>query len=215
MAAASGIHESSGDDRRETTQELLGRYRAGDREALGRLITAYYARIVTIVRVRLGPAMLERAAVEDFVQDVMARIVESAQDFEPQPGAAWIDWVARLAQNAIADRSRRESALKRGGGLAGEIRQLAESSSVSAVIDDSTGVVTNVARREMQTLLEETLARLPDAHREVILLRDYAGYDWKAIAEKMERASPEACQELHRRARASLRRAWPGGDPGL
>jgi DNA-directed RNA polymerase specialized sigma24 family protein len=52
------------------------------------------------------------------------------------------------------------------------------------------------------------LHELSPAHREVIVLRDFAGCDWRTVAERMERPSAEACQELHRRARRELEQRY-------
>ncbi|MEO6595514.1 MAG: sigma-70 family RNA polymerase sigma factor [Planctomycetota bacterium] len=188
----------------EQTYELLARYRTGDAAALQVLAERYYPRVEAIVRARLGAALLSRETVADVVQDVFVRIVESAHRFEQRGNARWIDYVARMAQNEIANHARRESAQKRGGALARLLRSQGDSISLLDVADDATSVGSKVARAEQHAILLLCLGELAEPYREVILLRDYAGGDWRTVAEQMGRPSAEACQELYRRARREL-----------
>ena len=192
------------------TYTLLERHRAGDAAALETLIKRYYARIKRIVRVRMGTALLARETLDDVVQDVLVRIVESAEKYEQRDDSRWIDYVARLAQNEISNHARRDRAKKRGGGVAQAVQMHAESASASQwdVPAETTGVSSKVACAEQAEIVDQCLSELADAHREVILLRDYADCDWRTVAELMQRPSAEACQELHRRARRALGEAF-------
>ena len=188
----------------ERTYVLLARYRAGDAAAMQTLAERYYPRVRAIVRARLGAGLLSRETVDDVVQDVFVRIVESAGRFEQRSDARWIDWVARVAQNRIANVARRDRAQKRGGALRRAIRLHGESGSCIDVMDETASVGSKVARGEQHEMVLQCLGELTEPHREVILLREYAGGDWRMVAEQMGRASAEACQELHRRARLEL-----------
>lgn len=189
----------------DNTYALLARYRAGNKAALQTLIQRYYPRVERIVRVRLGAARLARETIADVVQDVFVRIIESAEKFEQRSDARWIDYVARLVQSEISNHACRDGARKRGGGLAREVQRHAESATNWDVPADSTAVHAKVARGEERDLVDACVAALPEAHREVVLLRGYAGCDWKTVADKMGRPSAEACQELYRRACREVR----------
>lgn len=154
----------------------------------------------------MGPALLARETVADLVQDVFVRVVQGVEGYERRVDSSWIDWVARLAQNEISNHVRRDRAEKRGGALAERVRALAASASSCDAPAETTAVHSKASRREMAELVDECLGELDEPHREVILLRDYAGGDWRTIAEQMGRPSAEACQELHRRARRQLQR---------
>ena len=190
----------------ENTAELLARHRAGDAEALRRLIELCYPRVERIVRVRLGSALRARETVADVVQDVFVRVLEGLDGYEPRSNARWIDWVARLAQNEISNHARHERAQKRESALADLVRSHAHSAATWDIPADTTGVPSKVSRREEEELADQCLGELSEPHREVILLRDYAGGDFKSIAEMMQRPSAEACQELHCRALLELAR---------
>lgn len=200
------------DDLPVETRVLLARHQAGDAAALATLITRYYPRIERLVRARLGPTMLVRASIGDYVQDVMVQIVQSAGQFQLRSDAHWIDYVAGMAENAIKNHARRDRAQKRGGRLAQQVRQYAESSLAMQMPADTTDVPGKASRREVEQRMDACVSRLSPAHREVVMLRRYVGYDWPTIAEQLGRTSPEACQELFRRAQEELRALWIEGD---
>lgn len=201
----SPIPESMEPETLAETQVLLARYRGGDRDALQTLCQRYYPRIERMVRVRLGPARLARETVADVVQDVFVRVIESAERYQERSDARWIDYVARMAQNEISNHARRDRALKRGGALAQAVRMHVESARNWDVPAQTTSIDGKAAQAEETELIDRFLSDLTEPHREVILLRSYADCDWRTVAELMGRSSPEACQELFRRAQRALR----------
>jgi DNA-directed RNA polymerase specialized sigma24 family protein len=52
--------------------------------------------------------------------------------------------------------------------------------------------------------VQAALAQLSERHRELILLRDYAGSSWEAIADELGLPSPDAARMLHARALVKL-----------
>jgi len=202
--AGTGTHGSVSDAGVEGchTATLLGRHRAGDEQALQELLERYYPRVERIVRVRLGPALLARTSVSDVVQDVFLRVIASLDQYEERDDASWIDWVARLVQREIANQARYFRAHKRS---ADEVPIHAQDSAAEVpLVANSTGVHSKVSRSELEGLVDECLAELSEAHREVILLRSYAGQAWDRVAAALDRPSTAAAQELFRRARAEL-----------
>lgn len=196
------------DDSSADSLELLRRHRNGDPEALGRLFQRYLPRITRIVRVRLGRFLRTREAVEDVVQSVLLRVVRGLEHYEPRTDAHWIDWVATLAHHEVLNLARRERAQMRDAAIHGMESTRAEAADEELVADQSS-VVSRVSRHEMEELVDRALGELSEPHREVILLREYAGMDWAAIAEVLAPRSVEACQELHRRAKRDLGRRLP------
>jgi DNA-directed RNA polymerase specialized sigma24 family protein len=55
--------------------------------------------------------------------------------------------------------------------------------------------------------MDDSLAELEEAHREVLLLRHYAGASWERTAELMGHPSPDAARMLHARALNALRKS--------
>lgn len=189
------------------TYVLLDRYRAGDPSALDALLQRYCPRIARIVRVRMGAALRRRADADDVLQAVFVRIVESIDSYQRRDDATWIDWVARLVQREVSNLARHHGAQKRDAARELPLHGTPDGSAVEVAASGSS-VVGHVSRRELEALLDQCVAELSEDHREVILLREYAGHDWRTIAELTGRPTSEACQELHRRARRELHQRW-------
>lgn len=183
----------------QDTFALIERFQAGDKEALGTLIARHARRIVGIVDARLGAQLRARTAIEDVVQDVHLRIVRGMHRFERRGESHWIDWVACLVEHEIRNQARAAAALKRGASC--DVRSMDAASQKPL---EATSVSERAARTERETIVDNCVAQLTPDHRDVILLRDYEGHAWSEIREILGRPSPEACQELHRRARCEL-----------
>lgn len=185
------------------TVALLRRHRAGDADALQELLRRYYPRVERIVRVRLGRALATKTTVDDLVQDVFLRVIESLDTYEERDDAGWIDWVAKLVQREISNQARYHRAAKRDGPMA-RVVGADESERGPDLPADTTAVPSKVSRDELKAVVDACLTELPENHREVVLLRDYAGLEWPAVAERMSSPTVPAAQELYRRARKSL-----------
>lgn len=188
----------------EPTCSLVERHRAGDPEALNSLVERYYPRVRRIVGVRLRSRLLALTSVDDVVQDVFVRVLQGLERYETRDDARWIDWVARVAEREICGQARAQRTQKRDGPLVDLVRSAVGSSATWSIAAETAGLASKVANVELEGLVDQTLSELLEAQREVILLREYAGLDWRSIAELMNRPTPEACQELHRRALKEL-----------
>lgn len=200
------------------TLALVARVKSGDRRALELLFERHYPRVHRIVRVRLWGTVKGREDVEDVVQRVMQHALTDLEAFEQREDARFIDWLARIAQHEITNLRRHHEAQKRDARRDVAIEDLRPKADASQVFEphaDSTGILERLSRQELEKLVDECLAELPDDAREVILLRDFAGGSWAWIAETLGRPTPDAARQLHARSVAALgamlqRRA--GGD---
>lgn len=193
----------------DDTLVLIRRHRGGDPIALQELFDRYYERVFRLVRVELGGNPIPGREIADVVQDVFLRVVEGIDTYEPRPGLHWISWVATLARNQIRNQRRDARAGRRGGGLRPTALHTASGSwlQVEAHI---TGVVSAAVAREDAARVDACVPRLAEDHRAVVLARDYEGLDWAAIAERMGR-TPDACMQLHARAKLEVMRMLRGG----
>ncbi|MDP6764070.1 MAG: sigma-70 family RNA polymerase sigma factor, partial [Planctomycetota bacterium] len=141
-------------------------------------------------------------------QEALIRASQNLATFEKREDATLIDWLAKIVENEVLRQAehfaaqkrdpRREEALDRP--TAGETGlDLAD-----ALGDETAGPVTRVSRAELAEIVDECLTELPEDHREVILLRDYAGGSWSFVAERLDRPSADAAMQLYRRARIAL-----------
>lgn len=192
----------------DETRALLQRYQRGDRDALNALFERYRERVERIARVRTGPALLARASVDDVVQESLLEAFKSIDSYEPREDARFIDWLARVVQLKIANMADYWQAEKRRPEY--ELHPASQPGTdandlTQQLAADSTGVSERASRREQTQLVDGCLAELSRVHREVILLREYAGGDWAWIAAQLGSPNAHAVQQLYQRARETLR----------
>lgn len=193
------------------SMRLVTEAQAGDKEALDALLRRYEDRIRRIVRIRLGSKMRRCVDSMDIVQDTWQAAFEHIDTLELRSTASILQWLAKIAENRILDTHRHYYGLKRDKKR--EIRMAAHDR-----IEDS-GVFGGVhvagsgpqpdddaARRELETIVDDAIALLPDDYREVIMLRTYYGGSWEEVTQQMGGVSSEAVRQLHRRARMRLAR---------
>ena len=188
----------------DNTVALIDRHRGGDPTALQQLFERYYDRVYRLVRIELHGKPVPGREIADVVQDVFVRVMEGMEGYEKRPDARWISWVANLARNEISNRRRDSMTLKRGGRLRATSLHT-ESGAWMQVAAEISGVVSRVILAADRERLDACVPRLREDHRRVVLLRDYAGHEWAAVAAELGR-TVEACQQLHLRARSELRR---------
>ena len=192
------------------TVSLLRRCKEGDRQALEDLATRFYPAVSRIVRARAGPGLRRREDLEDLVQDAFVRVLEGLEKFEARPDAHFVAYLAHIAHNVVVNKAEYYRAQKRDVGRelsSQRLRKAAESSVFgSRLVAQSTSVPDKVAHKEIEQKVDECLSGLDEDHREVILLRNYAGADWVFIAKRLDR-SVAAAQQLHNRARVKLTEA--------
>jgi RNA polymerase sigma-70 factor (ECF subfamily) len=192
----------------DRTVVLIRRSQAGDRAAFEELFARYWERVFAIVRQRMGPGLRRMLDVEDVVQSTFEAAVKGFERFELRHEAAFIQWLAKLAERQVQTALRHAQAQKRDRRReVGMDRGRSDGwgSSLSwDVVAGGIAIPEQIAQRELVAIVEQCLDELPEDWREVILLRDFASGSWEFVAGEMGRASIEAAQELHRRARIRL-----------
>ena len=200
--------ESAFDPRSLDTMMLIEQHRAGRDGAIDELFRRYADRVRRIVRVRMGAFLRSRAEVEDVVQETLLRAFEGLDRFETREDAKLIDWMARIAENSLRNLFQHECAQKRDAGREVPIESLRDKAQHSSLGWDLASPTTSpsdkLSGREMEEIVDECLAKLPEDQREMILLVDFASGGWEFVAEKTGRPSVGAAQKFHRRARISL-----------
>jgi RNA polymerase sigma factor (sigma-70 family) len=152
----------------------------------------------------MGGLLHSQMDVEDVMQQVFMRAVRDIGSFEPREDAGLIHWCARLAENELKNQARYQNAQRRDVHRNQALEELAQSGvSTNLAFEISSGdprVISQVAGREMEELLDRCVGALEDDYREVILLRNHAGGSWPWIAEQLGRPSADAARKLHARA---------------
>lgn len=167
---------------RELERRAIARAREGDREALHYL----YVRHADDVQGFVQSIVRDHHDAEDITHNVFAKLLTILHRYEERE-APFAAWILRVARNAALDhlRARRQIPVE-------EVR-------VTDLGLDQKAI-------ECSRSLKEALATLPEAQREVLVLRHIAGLSPNEIAERLGKTEP-SIQGLHHRGRASLKRA--------
>lgn len=171
-------------------QTAISKVLAGDSAAFGDLVERYQQRLLGLLLHACG----NREEAEDFAQEAFARAYRKLHLFAGQ--SQFYTWLCRIAMNLLISEKRRkrvENQLPREG------------------FDGAIDSVGTTARADQQVELDEVRACVRDAiamldfeRRTVILLRDFDGMDYDAIAETLEIPVGTVRSRLHR-ARLELK----------
>jgi RNA polymerase sigma-70 factor, ECF subfamily len=160
-------------------------------------------RVLSYIRLKLGPALRERLESRDILQATLLKSFRHLDEFRGADGRALMAWLARIADREIVDRAdyyRRER------------RDLAR----ETPIDDqpelaarARSVLSQAIADEQASAIEAALESLSESHRQVILLRTFEDLSFREIAERLGR-SEDACRMLLARAMTALTLAMAG-----
>ena len=187
------------------TWDLVRRAQGGNGAALDRLFARYYDRVRRCVRARLGARLRARCETLDILQPAFAKAFQNFDRFEMRDENSLLHWLAEYAYGQLNDAADRENAMKR--------RAPAEPLQLDGSPDDSRAIevpapVTQpadaAARDEQEAAVEQCLDELPEHYRQVIVLRDYDGLDWRTVAAVMNKNTDSAVRQLHERALLEL-----------
>ncbi len=158
------------------TQSLLQQAQAGDPEAFEQLFTSHRAYLRKTVELRLDPKLRSRVDPSDVVQEINLeafRRLSTYLEQQPMPFRLWLRQIAydhtlkaRRHHLGTARRAAgREVSLPERSSLQLAQQLVAAGSTPSQVLD----------RRQLVRRLREAVAQLPEADREVILMRHFEG----------------------------------------
>jgi RNA polymerase sigma-70 factor (ECF subfamily) len=166
-----GLRFAIGLDGRTDDSALLASAAAGDREALGRLLTAEYDRCYTVCRRILNSEEDAR----DATQEAMIAIARGLAGFDGR--SSFSTWCYRVTTNAALDELRRRR--RRPEPASDRLEEGDEGSHELAGTgrDRVAGAVTD------RLTVERALAQLPEDQRVAVVLRDIADLDYGEIVE--------------------------------
>lgn len=177
------------------TLALVHAAQGGDRVALDRLLARYQERVRRIVRLRLGPALRSQLESADILQQVLLDAFRSLDRYEARDEAGFLAWLAGIAEHRIRDAADYYASDKRDAARVQPLSRETDSSAPSQPLTDPQAAPPETASRAEQVeRLEACLAGLPEADRELVVLRDYVGLSWAEVAERTGSPSPDAAR---------------------
>jgi RNA polymerase sigma-70 factor (ECF subfamily) len=182
------------------TDALLRRAREGSRDALGLLLGGCGERLLTLIRLRLGPGLRQRIDSGDVLQATLLKALRNIEGFRGSERGSLMAWLARIAQNEIRDAAAFHGQQRRDAGREVPLDEAVEPDGLLADVRSATS---RIARDERLARLFEAVEALPPEYREVILLRQLEELPFAEVGGRMGR-SPDACRMLLARAMAAL-----------
>lgn len=155
-----------------TDNQLINAFQEGNNRALETLIDRYKDRIFTSIHILVK----DRFLAEDIFQDVFIKIIGTLRSKRYNEEGKFLPWAIRIGHNLCVDHFRKIN------------RTPTITTSEDRDIFDVINVVEDGADKfMMQAQSHESLRKiidlLPAEQREVIVLRHYADYSFKKIAE--------------------------------
>jgi RNA polymerase sigma-70 factor, ECF subfamily len=179
---------AQGRARVETTREQLralddaavvGVFLGGDERGFQELVERYETRLLNFVYRTIG----DREKAEDLVQEVFIRVYRHLHRFDrSKKFSTWAYTIAsNLAKNELRNRSRNPLVLFQA------IKRNWEDEDRPLQFEDPGSRPDDLYRkRHLRALVEESVAQLPEHHRQVFVLRELEGKSYEEIAEITE-----------------------------
>jgi RNA polymerase sigma-70 factor, ECF subfamily len=161
-------------------EELLLKYRQGDRAAFAHLVERYQRELFHFLVRFLG----DRASAEDIFQEAFLQVHQSAHQFDTQRRfRPWLFTIAaNKARDLIRSQARRptnplQAAINRRDDESGEFIDLVQSA--EALPDEP------IQRKELQQQVQKTVQGMPAHLREILLLSYFHQFPYKQISDML------------------------------
>ena len=148
----------------------------GEERAFEELVVRYQTRLLNFIYRTVG----DRERAEDLVQEVFIRVYRHLHRFDrSKKFSTWVYTIAsNLAKNELRNRSRNPLVLFQ------TVKKNWQDEDRPLEFEDSTTRPDDMFRkRHLRQVVEESVAKLPEHHRDVFVLRELEGKSYEEIAE--------------------------------
>jgi RNA polymerase sigma-70 factor (ECF subfamily) len=189
-------------------EKMLCLARAGDSEALGRLLELYRNYLALLARLQIHRRLQGKIDASDLVQETFLKAHRNFGQFRGRTEGELVSWLRRILATTLVSLVRhycghRDVRLER------ELTAgIEESSRIlnQGLIAKESSPSHEASRREQAVVLAGALAQLPAHYREVLILRHLEGLPFPAVALRMNRTAGSV-EKLWIRALARLRQS--------
>lgn len=179
-------------------EHLVRRSQQGDPEAMTCLIVKYQDRVYNaILKICSNP---DDAA--ELAQDTFVKVLESIGTFRGQ--SAFYTWLFRVAVNLTLNHCRKKFKLSPVSLDASSDAGREKEQLVTLLSDHADDPAQIVQQKELVQVVVDSIARLNEEHRVVLILRDIEQMSYTQIADVLE-LEPGTVKSRISRARAALR----------
>ncbi len=152
--------------------QLLSAYVKGNEEAFAELVERHKDRVFTTILL----IVKDRYLAEDLMQEVFIKAIKTIKSGKYNEEGKFLPWLLRISHNLAIDQFRRE---KRYPTIVME-----DGSSVFNSLDFSEDSIENKKIKEdTHNLLKRYIQELPDAQKEVLVMRHYMQMSFQEIAD--------------------------------
>lgn len=155
---------------------VVSAFLEGESRAFDELVNRYQNRLLNFVYRTTG----DRERAEDLVQEVFVRVYRHIHRFDrSRKFSTWIYTIAsNLAKNELRNRSRNPLVLFQ------TVQKNFQDEDRPLQFEDTTSRPDDMYRkRHLREIVEESVAKLPEHHRNVFILRELEGKSYEEIAE--------------------------------
>lgn len=182
----------------ESTVSLVQRARAGDPEAVDRLLARHLTPLRRWARGRLPRWARDAADTDDLVQDALLQTFRRLADFEVRGPGALQAYLRQAVLNRIRDELRKKGRRPQGTHLDG------------LEVDGRLSPLEEAIGQQAIEQYEHALTALEPEEREAIIGRVEMGYSYEELADVLGKPSPEAARKAAKRALVRLVRQMQG-----
>ena len=182
------------------TARLLDQARGGQRCALGKLLTLHRAYLKQLVELRLDTRLRPRVDPLDVVQEAQLEAIRRFDDYLRQPTLPFRLWLRQLAADRLLMLRRYHAGTARRA-VGREVGLPEESSLTLAkqLLAPGSSPSQRVHQQELARRVRQAVAQLPDADREVLLMRTFEGLSFEEVALTLG-IEPTTARKRHGRA---------------
>jgi RNA polymerase sigma-70 factor (ECF subfamily) len=196
------------------TQRLLEEARAGAPGAVNRLLGRHRAYIGRFVELRLDPQLRARVDPSDVVQEAQMEAVRRLDGYLEGAPLPFRLWLRQIAQDRLLMLRRHHRGARRRA-VTREAAWPDESSLAFArqLLASGTSPSARLAASELAQRVQRAVARLPEADREIVLLRNIEGLSNQEVAQLLA-IQPATASQRYGRALLRLRKLLDETPPG-
>lgn len=167
----------------DVTLDLVSRAQSGDKEALDSLFRRYLPRVRLIAGLKLGWSTGRLGEIDDIVQESLLKAMTSLDQFKTGEFRRWMNCIVGCVINDMADKVH---AQKRDPSRERSLDDFGDESLSTFILAGDCPTPSAVLRgKELEERIEKALLRLPEAQREIIILRQLYGYSYAEVAAEL------------------------------
>lgn len=181
-----------------TWLDHLDAARAGDRDALGRLLQSHWGPLWKQATVQIDESLQGKQAASDIVQETFFNAQRCFQDFRGSTPGELHAWLKTILSNNVQD-VWRQYAVSQKRQVSRELPLASEEWDVKKNGTESASPSALFQKQELIEAVQRVLDTLPAHYAMVIRLRHWEALSFETIAAKMEK-TPDAVRQLWYRA---------------